>query len=173
MERRTVIADAAIDVIAESGLRALTHRGIDAALDLPAGSTSYYFRTKSDLLSAVIYRITDYSRVSFAGVSAQLGRDPVDVTIRYLEHLVAERRNQLRARHSLLIDPSIDTEARTRLDGCLFSVDGAVELFGDRAVGEGYVALCEGLVLASLGRRSGHVDVRVPIVTYLTGARKL
>ncbi|WP_338888146.1 hypothetical protein [Rhodococcus sovatensis] len=173
MERRTVIADAAIDVIADSGLRALTHRGIDSALDFPAGSTSYYFRTKSDLMSAVIDRIADSSRVSFDGVSAQLGREPVEVTVRYLEHLLVERRNQLRARHSLLIDPSIDTEARARLDGCLFSVDGAVELFGDRAVGQGYVALCEGLVLASLGRGSGHVEVRAPIVTYLTGAGKV
>lgn len=187
MDRRTAIADAAIDLIAASGLRALTHRRIDAVLELPTGSTSYYFRTKSDLLSAVIDRITSSSRDTFgrfsfganspdgaAGDAAELaGEDPVEVTVRYLRHLLVERQAQLRTRNSLLFDPSVDSDARASLEASLFSADRAAELLGDRALGDGYVALCGGLVIAALARGSDRVDMRAPIVTYLTGAGKL
>jgi AcrR family transcriptional regulator len=55
--RREAIADAAIEIIALEGLRALTHRAIDARLDYPAGSTSYYLRTRQALIEAVVHRL--------------------------------------------------------------------------------------------------------------------
>ncbi|WP_328408590.1 TetR/AcrR family transcriptional regulator [Nocardia sp. NBC_00403] len=64
-DRRALIVDAAIDVIATRGIRALTHRAIDTALDLPAGSASYYFRTKRALIEAITDRITSRSRTDF------------------------------------------------------------------------------------------------------------
>lgn len=56
-ERRVLLADAAIGLIAGSGIRALTHRAVDAAADVPAGTTSYHFRTRRDLLRGVLVRI--------------------------------------------------------------------------------------------------------------------
>lgn len=174
MDRRTVIADAAIGVIADAGLRALTHRRLDETLGLPAGSTSYYFRTKGELLTSVIERITESSRAGFEeSIPGTAGVDTAGVTVRYLGHLMSERSSQLRARHALLMDPSIDAEARAGLGRSLFSVERAVELFGDKGIGEGYVALCEGLVIAALSRGGVGVDWRAPIVTYLKGAGKL
>jgi AcrR family transcriptional regulator len=161
-----VISDAAIDLIADSGLRALTHRGIDTALGLPAGSTSYYFRTKADLLAAVIDRVIDTSRSAFDEFVVDGGA--ADVTVRYLDHLIAERSSQLRARHALMIDPGLDPDVRARLAGSVFSVERATELFGDRVVAEGYVALCEGLVVVSL--MGGRAELRPSIVTFLHGA---
>ncbi|WP_406235728.1 TetR/AcrR family transcriptional regulator [Nocardia sp. NBC_01009] len=64
-DRRALIVDAAIDVIATRGIRALTHRAIDTALDLPDGSASYYFRTKRALIEAITDRITSRSRTDF------------------------------------------------------------------------------------------------------------
>ncbi|MDJ0393783.1 TetR family transcriptional regulator [Rhodococcus sp. G-MC3] len=168
MDRRSVIADAATTLIADSGLRALTHRAIDVALDFPAGSTSYYFRTKDALLAAVTERITEMSRADFAVLFAEAGQDPVATTVRYLELLLDERSHQIRARHALLVDPSIDPADREKLVGCLFSIERATQLFDDRATAEGYVALCEGLVIAGLGRKTK--ELRVPLVTYLMGA---
>ena len=55
--RREAIADAAIEIIAMEGLRALTHRAIDSRLDYPAGSTSYYLRTRQALIEAVVHRL--------------------------------------------------------------------------------------------------------------------
>ncbi|MFI9505906.1 TetR/AcrR family transcriptional regulator [Nocardia sp. NPDC052566] len=64
-DRRTLIVDAAIDLIAAHGLRALTHRALDTALALPAGSASYYFRTKRGLVEGIVDRITKRSRAEF------------------------------------------------------------------------------------------------------------
>jgi AcrR family transcriptional regulator len=55
--RREAMADAAIAVIARDGVRALTHRALDRELDLPPGSTSYYLRTRRDLLRATVDRL--------------------------------------------------------------------------------------------------------------------
>ncbi|MFD9722884.1 TetR/AcrR family transcriptional regulator [Streptomyces sp. NPDC059072] len=58
-ERRTLIADAAIDLVAAAGLRGLTHRAVDGAARLPAGSTSYYFRTRTALIGACYQRLAE------------------------------------------------------------------------------------------------------------------
>ncbi|WP_459646365.1 TetR/AcrR family transcriptional regulator [Kitasatospora sp. Ki12] len=57
--RPTLIADAAIDLIADTGLRGLTHRAVDEASGLPAGSTSNLARTRAALLELVLTRIVE------------------------------------------------------------------------------------------------------------------
>ncbi|MUM18095.1 MULTISPECIES: TetR/AcrR family transcriptional regulator [unclassified Mycobacteroides] len=52
-ERRSALADAAIMVLAERGLKGLTHRAVDAAAGEPVGTTSRYFRTREALLRGV------------------------------------------------------------------------------------------------------------------------
>lgn len=56
-DRPVLLADAAIAVIAGSGMRALTHRAVDAAAGVPTGTTSYHFRTRRELLRGVLVRI--------------------------------------------------------------------------------------------------------------------
>ncbi|MFD9408684.1 TetR/AcrR family transcriptional regulator [Streptomyces sp. NPDC059989] len=58
-DRRTLISDTAIATVAAAGLRGLTHRAIDSAAGLPAGSTSYYFRTRTALIGACCARIAE------------------------------------------------------------------------------------------------------------------
>ncbi|MGW0363110.1 TetR/AcrR family transcriptional regulator [Streptomyces sp. NPDC002990] len=58
-DRRTLIADTAIGLVAEAGLRGLTHRAVDTAARLPAGSTSYYFRTRTALIGACYQRLAE------------------------------------------------------------------------------------------------------------------
>ncbi|MFB7171946.1 TetR/AcrR family transcriptional regulator [Streptomyces sp. NPDC056254] len=58
-DRRTLIADTAIGLVAAVGLRGLTHRAVDAAAALPAGSTSYYFRTRTALIGACYQRLAE------------------------------------------------------------------------------------------------------------------
>lgn len=45
--------------MAEAGLRGLTHRAVDGAAVLPAGSTSYYFRTRTALIAACYQRLAE------------------------------------------------------------------------------------------------------------------
>ncbi|GIG66798.1 TetR/AcrR family transcriptional regulator [Phytomonospora endophytica] len=56
--RREQLADAAVTVLAAHGSRGLTHRAVDTAADVPAGTTSRYFRTREALVDAVVERIT-------------------------------------------------------------------------------------------------------------------
>jgi DNA-binding transcriptional regulator YbjK len=59
LDRRTALADAAIGVLADAGLRGLTHRAVDRAADLPSGTTSAYFRTRRALLTALVRRLVE------------------------------------------------------------------------------------------------------------------
>jgi len=58
-ERRAALADAAIGVLAQSGIRGLTHRAVDAAAGEPDGTTSRYFRTREAMLLGVVDRVKE------------------------------------------------------------------------------------------------------------------
>lgn len=60
--RRAHIADAGLRVIAEEGARGLTHRAVDRAAGIPAGTTSNYFPTRDALLAGLVDRI--YFRIA-------------------------------------------------------------------------------------------------------------
>jgi AcrR family transcriptional regulator len=56
---RERVLDAAVDLLAEGGVRALTHLRVDDRAGLPRGSTSNHFRTRSALVSGVVDRILE------------------------------------------------------------------------------------------------------------------
>lgn len=58
-----MIGDAAIEVIAAEGMRGLTHRAVDRFAGLPAGSTSYYARTRAALLELAVARMVQHDHV--------------------------------------------------------------------------------------------------------------
>ncbi|MEV7603373.1 TetR/AcrR family transcriptional regulator [Kitasatospora sp. NPDC089797] len=55
--RAALIADTAVTLLAERGLRGLTHRAVDEAAGLPPGSTSNLARTRAALLTLALDRI--------------------------------------------------------------------------------------------------------------------
>lgn len=57
--RRAEILDGALAVLAAQGMRGLTHRAVDAAAGLAAGSTSYYFRSRGALVAGCVQRLLD------------------------------------------------------------------------------------------------------------------
>ncbi|MGD6750520.1 TetR/AcrR family transcriptional regulator [Streptomyces sp. BH105] len=57
MNRPDTIADAALTLLAERGMRGLTHRAVDEAAGLPQGSTSNHARTRLALLEAAVRRL--------------------------------------------------------------------------------------------------------------------
>lgn len=57
--RRAALADAGIRVLAQDGARGLTHRAVDDAAGTPRGTTSNYFPTRDDLISALVDRIAE------------------------------------------------------------------------------------------------------------------
>jgi AcrR family transcriptional regulator len=56
-DRRTQLADAALAVVADKGLKGLTHRAVDAAAAVAEGTTSNYFRNRAALVDAVVGRL--------------------------------------------------------------------------------------------------------------------
>lgn len=56
IDRKTLIADAAMALLASAGAKGLTHRAVDAQAGLPTGSTSFYCRTRLELLSLTLLR---------------------------------------------------------------------------------------------------------------------
>lgn len=153
-ERRERIADAAITIIAREGMRALTHRAVDRALDLPGGSTSYYFRTRRALIESAVRRLADRSRQEFATTTAP----PLDLAsvaegvARSLDRLLNTRHDDVVARHALTVELSGDDDLHALLATCLFSRARATELFDALGVadpenaGADFVSVVEGLV---------------------------
>lgn len=165
-DRRARIVTGAIDLIATSGIRALTHRALDTGLALPQGSTSYYFRTRQALIAAVAEGITARSRADFA--AAQATRAELDAEsaatgiAHWLDQLLSHRRNELIARHALLIEVLSDPELHDSLVGGFFSHARATELCAalgatDPATAAAdFLALLEGLVFDRFaGARAG------------------
>jgi DNA-binding transcriptional regulator YbjK len=70
--RRQTLLDAAIEVLGERGMRALTHRAVDAEAGLAAGSTANYFPTREALLEAVVDGVSAMERGRFDEIAAEV-----------------------------------------------------------------------------------------------------
>jgi DNA-binding transcriptional regulator YbjK len=57
--RRAELLDAAIHLIGEHGLDAVTHRAVAAEAGVPAASTSYYFRSKDELIDEALRTLAE------------------------------------------------------------------------------------------------------------------
>ncbi|HET6298929.1 MAG TPA: TetR/AcrR family transcriptional regulator [Kribbella sp.] len=88
-ERRIQLADAGLAVLADSGARGLTHRAVDAAAGLPAGTASNYFRTRDALLGALGERIFERLAPDEAVLEPLAQRQPtVDLLVDYVRYIV-------------------------------------------------------------------------------------
>ncbi|GAA1480704.1 TetR/AcrR family transcriptional regulator [Gordonia sinesedis] len=152
-DRRQLIADRAIAVLADGGPRALTHHAVDRRAGLATGSTSYYFRTRAALIGAAIDRIRDESRTAFANANPPVAPTPDSAAALIDEHLttlVCARREQALAVFALLPEVADDTTLRIALTDCLFSRPAAAEL------------------ATALGSRSPDTDA-LDLIAFLTG----
>ncbi|MCF8610795.1 TetR family transcriptional regulator [Gordonia sp. HY285] len=157
-DRRAQIADAALDLAAQGGNRAVTHSAVDRLLDLPKGSTSYYFRTRRALLDAALAHLTATSGASFEA-SAGPGpadTDPAALIGRYLHTLTTSRRRDVHARFALAPDAAHDHALADSLRDSLFSRSGAVALFtaldaaDPESDADDLLVFCEGVAASHL-----------------------
>lgn len=72
------LLDAAVVVVGRGGLRALTHRAVDAEAGLPQGSCSAYLRTRSALHAALGEFVEARLRADVEAVSAKIAACPGD-----------------------------------------------------------------------------------------------
>ncbi|MFI1373698.1 TetR/AcrR family transcriptional regulator [Streptomyces longwoodensis] len=118
-DRRELIADTAIDTVATAGLRGLTHRAVDAAAGLPAGSTSYYFRTRSALIGACYLRLAEVTVADVDRWQARHGSPDPDSAAQalaaLLHHWLTADRNRQLARFELSLEAARRPELRADL----------------------------------------------------------
>lgn len=117
MARREQIADAGVRLIARGGVHALTHLAVDREAGLPRGSTSYYARTRRDLVTLVTSRLSDGSQADLEGVGIPSALTPADaarLAATLLEHM-GRREDAQAARFALMFELRADDELRDAL----------------------------------------------------------
>lgn len=80
--RRQLIADAALGVVGDGGIRALTHHRVDDAAGLARGSTSYYCRRRVDLLRLTLDRLYVLDEAELRAAVSRAGTHPSPETVR-------------------------------------------------------------------------------------------
>lgn len=89
MSRSDQLCDAGLDVLATEGLRGLTHRAVDAAAGLPAGSCSNVFRSRAALLEGLAARVYELLTPDRAELEAEAAVEPTrDQWVHLMQQLV-------------------------------------------------------------------------------------
>ncbi|WP_369134016.1 TetR/AcrR family transcriptional regulator [Modestobacter sp. I12A-02662] len=113
--RRTRLADAAITTLAREGGRGLTHRAVDRTAGVPEGSTSYYFRTRLDLLRAIVRRMSDLDAASLPALSHPTGEEFAETFTAVVHGLLTHGRDRQLARYELTLEGIRRPELRQAL----------------------------------------------------------
>ncbi|NJC23727.1 DNA-binding transcriptional regulator YbjK [Arthrobacter pigmenti] len=108
--REQLLLDAAIEVLAAGGVRQLTHRAVDAAAQLPLGSTSNRFRSRDALLTGALNRILEREMAVWSALASTKDLDDVggfaSALGRLVEKLTGEHRSLSLARHAVFVEAS-------------------------------------------------------------------
>ena len=110
-----------MQVLGGQGTRALTHRAVDSAGGLPAGTTSNYFRTREALLSGILGHLFERETAAFEALAG--GPRPVSVdelADRFgamLRQLAGPARLLTLARHAIFLEAAHQESLRAELLG--------------------------------------------------------
>jgi DNA-binding transcriptional regulator YbjK len=120
MRREELVAEAAITLLVERGMRGLTHRAVDEVAGLPLGSTSNLARTRAALLALTLARLTALEESYFAAVPAGGGvstpDELADLMARLLHSQLTEGRRTTLARYELALEATRRPELRKVYD---------------------------------------------------------
>ncbi|MEW1723467.1 TetR family transcriptional regulator [Streptomyces sp. NPDC093109] len=157
--RAELIADTALTLLAERGMRGLTHRAVDERAGLPQGSTSNYARTRQALLEAAVRRQAEREvRVLTPAetVRATDGRAaPADALALALHRYLTGHRDLLVARYELALEATRRPELRAFYDATggqfrepLVAMMRAAGSADPERHAHSLVAWCEGLLFS-------------------------
>jgi DNA-binding transcriptional regulator YbjK len=119
-DREVLLLDAAIQVLADGGVRRLTHRAVDAQAGLPLGSTSNRFRTRDALLAGVLRRLLEREAAIWTQLSLHTSTHSIDEFAsrlgRVVEVLGEAERALTVARHAVFAEATQRSTLRAALD---------------------------------------------------------
>ncbi len=158
--RRRQLLEAALHVIADEGLRGLTHRAVDRRAGLPEGSCSAYLRTRRALQAALTEHVADTLLADVDGLADDLAcasePDGVSAALDLFQRWL-EQRELLIARLELTMAASRDPELaglladqRRRLIDLVERIMAATGKEHSAARAEALVASYDGILLAAL-----------------------
>ncbi|WP_406076010.1 TetR/AcrR family transcriptional regulator [Streptomyces virginiae] len=117
-DRRTLLADAALDVLADEGMRGLTHRAVDRRAGMPPGTTSAYFRTRAALLAGLVTRLVQVDQAELQAMAEELpplrtvGELVDGMALLTRQRLTGEGRRRSLARYACAVESVRDPELR-------------------------------------------------------------
>jgi DNA-binding transcriptional regulator YbjK len=158
-DRRTELMDAALTVVADKGMKGLTHRAVDAEAGLAEGTTSNYYRNRAALVEAVLNRV---EQLDVELLQSQRPAGPpvnVDELAEQLAALVLaltrEHAALARARLALSLDqPEAVTAGHFRLVGGMEQALAALGISDEAARARDLADYGDGLLLHLLTVRS-------------------
>ncbi|MEU6456342.1 TetR/AcrR family transcriptional regulator [Streptomyces sp. NPDC047065] len=114
------VADAALALLAERGMRGLTHRAVDETAGLPQGSTSNLARTRQALLELAVRRLADREERVLAlheMPDPRAGLDSLVDALALATHRALTLNRELTlARYELALEATRRPELRARFD---------------------------------------------------------
>lgn len=161
--RRRQLLDAALRVLADEGLKGLTHRAVDRQAGLPEGSCSAYLRTRQALQAALTSYVADTLLADVDVLAERLrcsgGHDDAEGVQAALDLFLhwLEQRELLVARLELTMAATRDADLsailadhRARLVEIVDGIMAAVGKEHSAARAEALVASYDGILLAAL-----------------------
>jgi DNA-binding transcriptional regulator YbjK len=110
---RTRALEAALELVGEGGIRALTHARVDERALLPKGSTSNWFRTRDALVSGLVTWLAESERAEFAAQPLPAVETPeqlVDALTGMIAAQTGPLAGRTRARYALFLEGAGDPE---------------------------------------------------------------
>jgi DNA-binding transcriptional regulator YbjK len=114
-ERRSALLDGAIDVLARDGARGLTFRAVDAAADVPTGTTSNYFPNRDVLLPQVGGRISERLQPDAATIAKSLEGPRTKARVEALMYELVDRVSAFRTGYLALLELRLEATRRPDL----------------------------------------------------------
>ncbi|MEU0653767.1 TetR/AcrR family transcriptional regulator [Streptomyces albogriseolus] len=118
--RAGLVADTALALLAERGMRGLTHRAVDEAAGLPQGSTSNVARTRQALLELAVRRLADREERVLALQELPDPREGADALLDALaltaHRALTHNRELTLARYELALEATRRPELRAHFD---------------------------------------------------------
>jgi DNA-binding transcriptional regulator YbjK len=168
LQRRDAVLDAAIALVGEGGLGAVTHRAVAAKAGLPPATTSYFFASIDELLTAAMRRVADTMIIQIQQVTAHLATanpKPRAVLEQLVVVLLAEPGASTVAQFETYLQASRRPELRPDVQRVLAAFDELVgsllEATGtSRKAAQAFIALADGFMLHRIAVGSSDDDAR-------------
>jgi TetR/AcrR family transcriptional regulator, regulator of biofilm formation and stress response len=161
--RREALLEAVLQIVAEVGAEAVTHRRVAEQAQLPLASTTYWFDSKEHLLTAALQFAADRDVARLGALAAELATGPATIEavvaaiVEPLDQGAQASRGSLMATYALLLEaarrPALRALARRWTDAYIATVGELLQRAGSERPREDaqlLLAAADGLLIEQL-----------------------